>query len=98
MKLTIYNYTPESIMHLLKKFEKLHSNELLSPITLDFSYLHIEEPNGNNKLQINLYDYFDNENNFAEIDLEDASLKFDNIQLTKYYIIIDNKKYKYKSY
>lgn len=98
MKLTICNYTPESIMNLLKNLVRLHPNESLSPITLDFSFIDVHDPDENNKLRIDLYDYFDNKDNFAEIDLEDASLEIDDVKLTKKHIIVNNEKYKYIKY
>ena len=98
MKITICNYTPEGIMNLIKKLEELHPNELLSPITLDFCFVDVHDPDENNNLKVDLYDYFDNKNNSAEIVLEDSYLGIDDIELTKKHIILNNKKYKYIKY
>lgn len=98
MDINICNFTPEDIMKLLKKFDTLHRSHSITPITLSFEFYDITEPDENNELEVFNYDFFDNKNNHAEIDLDDASLEFDDVKIGKKYLIVNDKLYKYREY
>lgn len=98
MKITIYNYTPKSIMKLLEKIDQLHHHHSMTPITLNFEFCDITEPDENNEFEFYNYDYFETKAKHAEITLDDASLEFDNIKLGKKYIFLNDKLYKYRQY
>ena len=74
MDITIYNYTPKNIMKLLKKIEALHPEHSMTPITLSFDFLDVTEPDENGEFEICSYDYFENNDKHAKIDLDDADL------------------------
>ena len=100
MNITIYNHNPKSIIKLLKKIEALHPKHSMTPITLSFDFLDVIEPDENGEFEICSYDYFENKDKHAKIDLDDAdlNLKFDDIKLGKKHIIVNDKLYKYRKY
>lgn len=100
MDITIYNHNPKSIIKLLKKIEALHPKHSMTPITLSFDFIDVIESNAYDIVEIHSYDYFDNNGKHAEIELEDADLdlEFDDVQLEKNHIIVNDKLYKYQKY
>lgn len=95
MRIHILNYNPKSIAELIDKVSNtLPNNIVLAPISIDFSFIKIEQNIENSKLTITSYDYYDKEGKIADYEIDDSSLEFDDVIFQKGLITVNDNSYK----